>query len=91
MSWDQHYTKADSIGLLQVTLNPQQPEDLCVTKTPRSAIRWAMRQYVLQAGDAAKFSVLIVNLSSVCFVRCGNCISAKPQQAVGLQVWAQNS
>lgn len=91
MSWDHRYTKVDGIGLLQVTLNPQQSEDLHVTRIPGSAIRWAMHQYVLQAGDAAKFSVLMVNLSSVCFVRCGNCISAKPQQSGGLQVWAQNS
>lgn len=91
MSWDQHYTKVDGIGLLQVALNPQQSEDLRVTRIPGSAIRWARHQYLLQAADAATFSVLIVNLSSVCFVCCENCISAKPEQAVGLQVWALNS
>lgn len=51
----------------------------------------AMHQYVLRAGDAAKSSVLILNLSSGCFVRCANCISAKTQQAVGLRVWARHS
>lgn len=39
MYWDQHYTKADGIGLLQVTLNPQQSEDLCVTEIPGAAVR----------------------------------------------------